>query len=166
MKKILSLFLTLVLILSFTSCNFIREIKSVEIDGNKYDTLYLYCFKHDCNTNNKYETNSCKCKGKYSSGYFYSGDKLEAGDYYELRISIFYDTILGGSPITVKINALIETYEISVREKIDTYAITYYTVSDNAPKVEKEELDIPIKNSVVVTKERVTIYYAENNDSN
>ena len=164
MKKFLSVFLLFVMIVNFVSCTFVHEIKAVDVDTERYNTMYLYCFIHNCgNSDYNARYGRCGCGGKFKTGYVYSKDKHDVGDILSITMNDYNSYYYQTYTMATEVNAVVDTYRISVREKIDTYVITYYTVTDFSPKVEKEELKIPTQNTIVVTKERVTIHYADDN---
>lgn len=168
MKKTISVILLIsLLILMLSSCDIISgDISSVRIDDSLLSchTVYLYAFKN-AKINSNYESET-STETPTSSGFIYSREKLKVGDSIKVwqdfkfgkKTSSWPDNRQSGTEAVVA--KIVDKYEVKVKNKGDTYIITYYTVDElishttvtnreNLAKIEKHKIEV-VKDKVII----------------
>ena len=170
MKKTISVILLIsLLILMLSSCDIISgDISSVRIDDSLLSchTVYLYAFKN-AKIDSNYESET-STETPTSSGFIYSREKLKVGDSIEVwkdfkfgtKTSSWQDDRQSGTEAVVA--KIVDKYEVKVKNKGDTYIITYYTIDTSysyTSVTERKNLVEVEKNKIEVVKDRVIIVY-------
>jgi hypothetical protein len=161
MKKIFFAVVVIIVSIFFVSCHNNDKIESIEVDNEEYKTIYLYSFK-DAEIDNEFMyIENCDVSPS-SCGYVYSSEVLSVGDTINVWTNCFFNS---GDSSTIGTYAVVEeivdTYNVKIEEKKDTYIITYYIIENYDRKTvsEKQELSKIEENKIEVFKERVTIKY-------
>lgn len=168
MKKIVSLFTMIAMLLILCSCSFGGKVQSVQVDSTEYLTIYVYSFK-DAEIDPNFESSTSSATPTYT-GYVYSTEKLSVGDdikvwnnfkFGEKGASSWTDTRKTGANATV--DKIVKTYRVTVKSSNDSYVITYYKLKSSSyydSSVSNiEDLVEIVKHKIKVSKERVIIKY-------
>lgn len=163
MKKVYLITILLIASSFFCSCTINRKIASVQIDDTVYSSMYLYSFDNaDISSYTLFPPHDV---APTPSGYTYSTEKLSSGDTIKVWGNIRFRTesenylSSGDFGTTATVNKLIETYQIKVKEKKDTYVITYFDISNRTSSINPEHINKVEKVTIEVVKERVIINY-------
>ena len=167
MKKLQQICIVFMILSLLCSCSENRKIKSVKIDDITYETIYLYSFTnaqidgfHPMLQNDKTLIST--------NGYVFLTEKYEKGDVVEVWENLFFDDNITTSTsvsyhrgTTAVIDELLESYQIEIENKQNTFIITCYLQnSRNTYSIyEYEDIEKPQKVTMEVVKERVMIYY-------
>lgn len=168
MKKIFSLLLTLALFLALlTSCSTVRytDVKRVTIEGDSYESFYLYSFEYA-------DLSECQYNGityPTETGYVYSTERLEIGDVIEVwgeHSFGYYDTnghYTTRMGTTATVREITERYEIELLRAANSYTVTFFgldgaaygassTVSEytDAARAVKHKVEILTENPVYI----------------
>ncbi len=172
MKKVISVLILMALVFSFaTSCSMgSRKVKSVK--GNSmlsyYYTLYLYEFE-DAVLEGEYISAEDNDITPTKSGYVFSTDELEKGEGITVWRNVAFESKLefdwSGNPktksgTTAFVKRCVKTYSIEVKDKGETFLITYYDSSNDTYSTKELALkNEPERHVVEVGKQNVFIEY-------
>ena len=150
------------------SCSEKREIKSIEINDEIFYPKYLCSFENADIDYDYIILNDIGISKPTSSGYTLISDKTNKkvqvwnSFYFERENNLTFITE-NDNKTFADIIEIIEEYAIEIKEKKDTYIITYYTFSvSSATDIDKNRLiDSVEKHMIETVKENVIITYYE-----
>ena len=169
MKKIVCFFCVIFFsVLIFSSCGPQKEIKSIVVDGVKYNSFYIYSFEDAGIIDDYIVIDKSDVDKPEKSGFVVSNELLNKGDtvvvweQFYFNCQDVYQNIVTASDIfkcTAKVLRLEREYSIELKENGDRYIITCYSNSNiksdtdldrlESDSVEKIVLDVP-KQDVVI----------------
>lgn len=173
MKKVVCFFCIIFFsVFIFSSCGPQKEIKSIVVDGVKYNSFYIYSFENANIIDDYkilYKSNVDK---PTQDGYVRSVERLNKGDdlvVWEQFYFAYQDddaTSISSSDIihcTAKVIKIEKEYTIELDEDGERYIITCYTASNNKSDTNLDRLESDSIEKIVldVPKQDVVIEYYE-----